>query len=456
VRGFATRSGVEDSVDASAIPHILIPKSSNDGPLRSTLSTMNFNSQHSVSPGSALSSPALAAMTDITPLPSPLLPEDSPGSWKAKFSKRSGSTGSLKSVKEHLAEDFTPSASGVPRASSKKRLPSYSNLSLLGTGALAESAGIPVDSRQRRHSRHRSLSDQIAEPLHNVRPRTTTLSTATMRPEDAAENAPPLHREVYLAERRGLVQPHPPTQSRSQPPIPTPPPSNRSTTGSEGDDALGSAQKEQEENLESASSDTVGRALVVKDATQNQEFKYRVVRPLGQGTFSKVVLATSESLPLPFEFNETSEAKLDKKQLVAIKIIDHGPAGGADEERVELSLKREIEIMQSVRHPSLIHLMAYDLHSGGSGGQALLVLNYCAGGDLFDLASEHADAITPVIVQRIFAELASAVGYLHENRIVHRDIKLESTHEINHFDVQRLTICRCPGQHPLKGTHRNI
>jgi protein-serine/threonine kinase len=110
------------------------------------------------------------------------------------------------------------------------------------------------------------------------------------------------------------------------------------------------------------------------------------------------------------------------QKLVAVKIIEYGPAGGADEERVEVSLEREVDILKSVNHPSLVQLKAF----GSDEKRALLVLDYCPGGDLFDFATSGVKPLSPALIRRIFAELVAAVRYLHLHYIVHRDIKLES------------------------------
>ncbi|KAF2434540.1 kinase-like protein [Tothia fuscella] len=394
-RDFAQNSG---SKAASSQP-IAIEK---DG-LRSTLSVGSMSSFHSLSPGSAIGSPALAAMTDITPLPSPIFPGDSPGPWK-RGGPRPGSAGSLgSSVRDEvLPQQISETSGSIPTRISPTKLKNQAYGSLLSDGLDPNHANPQNRRNDRSHSRNRSLSEFLPEAMHNTRARHVTVS-ATHPPLVAT--ASHLHRERYLAEQRGLVQPNETTAPAA---LPTPPPSNRSITESEGDE-----MRDEEPFVE---------YLTIKSGPTKRARKYRPIRPLGQGTFSKVVLATNERLPPSTTLNETSEGQLQPKHLVAIKIVQHGPAGGADEERVELGLKREVEILQSISHPSLIHLIAFDWHEH----EALLVLNYCPGGDLFDLASQQHDSLTPALVQRMFSELVSAVCYLHSKLIVHRDIKLEN------------------------------
>jgi protein-serine/threonine kinase len=166
--------------------------------------------------------------------------------------------------------------------------------------------------------------------------------------------------------------------------------------------------------------------------------RWRSLKMLGQGTFSRVMLATSQMPSSPSDDEEylsssaaaaasgihTPEQTLqpERRTLVAVKVCEHGPRGGASEDRIEMSLKRELEIMKSIHHPSLVRLKAWNIEPT----RAILVLSYCPGGDLFDVASGHRELLSPGLMRRIFAELVGAVRYLHSQKIVHRDIKLES------------------------------
>ncbi len=148
------------------------------------------------------------------------------------------------------------------------------------------------------------------------------------------------------------------------------------------------------------------------------------------GAYLPVQTAPSRGLQDSTESNDASntdmhnidEQQLDPRTLVAVKIVEHGPKGAATAERMETSLKRELEVLKMIQHPSLVQLRAFSTNEQ----HALLILNYCPGGDLFELASLKHDLLTAGLIQRIFAELVAAVRYLHAQEIVHRDIKLES------------------------------
>lgn len=184
-----------------------------------------------------------------------------------------------------------------------------------------------------------------------------------------------------------------------------------------------------------------------KTVPDNKVRKWRGLRLLGHGTFSKVILATSEDIPDEVDGLDDDGVvvgreplPLDPRKLVAVKIVEHGAAGGASKERVESSLKRELDILKSVKHPALVRLRAYSIEPK----RALLILPYCPGGDLFDLAAGPSFALEAPLVRRMFAEIVSAVRYLHKNGIVHRDVKLESmkrqNSDLSHL-ISMLTLC---------------
>jgi len=347
---------------------------------------------------SAYPSPVISAMGDVTPLPSPLLSSDSPGPWRRFGPRASSKERSLQTIMPDSVLITVAGESVAAALEHQNRRKAYAGLQV---GHAAEHSSGKVE-----HTRNRSISEYIPDPK-GIPKRQNTVSTGKVD-ERTREDAAGLRREPNLSESRGIV-------SAAKPP--TPPPSESSQTND-----VSATKKSGYEYFEAH-----GR-------NDQKLRRWRGIKDLGEGTFSRVVLATNK-----IDSEDVNEAeimgtrsdrsperitnpKIDRKSLVAIKICEHGPKGGASEDRIEMSLKRELDIMRSVRHPSLVHLKAWNIEPT----RALLVLSYCPGGDLFDVASNYGDSLKAPVLRRIFAEIVGAIDYLHKCRIVHRDIKLES------------------------------
>ncbi|KAK1526093.1 uncharacterized protein CCOS01_08511 [Colletotrichum costaricense] len=362
---------------------------------------------NSLGPASATSScmpsPILSAMSDVTPLPSPLLSGDSPGPWR-RLGVRPPSRDQMQNpAPDSVLVTSTGESIAVALANASKRKV-YAGL--VAEGSDGAGAKGPLNGKAE-HARNRSISEYIPDPNY-VPKRHITVSGSHTKPTNGPDSGlePHMRREANLAESRGL------TPAIAQPPTPPPSESSRDST----EMAIGKPKPAITEYFEAYGRDRKKR-------------RWRAIKTLGQGTFSRVMLATSQmddgSELLRTDNSLTPISKMSpsfRKTLVAVKVCEHGPRGGASEERIEMSLKRELEIMQTISHPSLVHLKAWNIEPS----RAILVLSHCPGGDLFDVATGHRQLLKPALLRRMFAELVGAVRYLHERRIVHRDIKLEN------------------------------
>lgn len=131
---------------------------------------------------------------------------------------------------------------------------------------------------------------------------------------------------------------------------------------------------------------------------------FRLLSVLGRGHFGKVILA---------QYRNTGE-------YFAIKALKKGDIIARDEVESLLSEKRIFEVANTMRHPFLVNLFA----CFQTEAHVCFVMEYAAGGDL--MMHIHADVFTEPRAVFYAACVVLGLQYLHESKIIYRDLKLDN------------------------------
>ncbi len=108
---------------------------------------------------------------------------------------------------------------------------------------------------------------------------------------------------------------------------------------------------------------------------------------------------------------------LDKNsgQTMAVKVIN--TSGG------ELrTIAEEVDLLKSLRHENIVHLYGYNY----SNSKLEIIMEYCEGGSLKETITKYGK-LTENLAAKYIQQVLCGLSYLHEQGVIHRDIKAAVT-----------------------------
>ena len=135
--------------------------------------------------------------------------------------------------------------------------------------------------------------------------------------------------------------------------------------------------------------------------------EYTLEKCLGKGAFGEVYLTT----------------KKGTSQLFATKKL---PKELFENQTTKKYILNEIYILKTLNHPNIAKFL--DLKR--TNNHYYIIMEYCNGGELQKALESHISRtgkpFSQEIVQYLMKQIISAFKYIHESKIIHRDIKLEN------------------------------
>ena len=127
---------------------------------------------------------------------------------------------------------------------------------------------------------------------------------------------------------------------------------------------------------------------------------YQQVKELGKGGFGRAILAKRKS----------------DNFLVCIKEVRLSALGPKERDEA----KREINVLKSLSHPYIVKY----IEDFQENGNLYIVMDYADGGDLSQkIERQRGKLFTEKEIMRDFIQIALAIKYIHDRKILHRDLK---------------------------------
>jgi serine/threonine protein kinase len=136
---------------------------------------------------------------------------------------------------------------------------------------------------------------------------------------------------------------------------------------------------------------------------------YSKIRKIGSGSFGCCYLVQGKA------------KNQDEKRLMVMKEIDVSRMDRKEKQVAE----NEVKCLSSVKHPYIVRYWESFMRDRF----LCIVMDYCEGGDLFQLVQQHKQRGRPIPENNViqwFTQLSLALKYVHDKSILHRDIKTQN------------------------------
>ena len=142
----------------------------------------------------------------------------------------------------------------------------------------------------------------------------------------------------------------------------------------------------------------------------------KMIKLLGKGSFGEVYLSKKIS---------------DNNKYYAVKKID----SNSNNDKLKKYLDYEIKIMKMLNHPNIVKLEEEIKYQNS----IYIIMEYINGGSLLEQVRKYKNkyqkGFPEEIVQYLMKQIISALIHIHDNNIIHRDLKLENI--MVHFDSEK-------------------